>query len=267
MQKFKDIVQIIRRLNWKMKVLGLLIFLFFIFLITVAIAPLHKMQEYENLVRSDSLFLETYQENYNQPELRLLVKEKAYKEALLKLSESDSIQLVINLSDSTVNLSINGVMIHQTKAGSFEEDRMLKKMPLMQQVKIFSQPLAVQSQYATIVKDPVVVRHAPKDTLEAALNAWQPDTLIQKPAFLILSTDLGIHVIFQQENNPALGDKWKKLNFYSRLGIRSATQAVYRFVTLKKQEYHPVLTIKMPADDLRAIYRALPEHTFVVITI
>jgi len=267
MNKFKDIILFIYRLNWKIKLLGLFLALFFIFLVTIAVAPLHKMREFENLVQSDSLFLEKYGDSYNQAEMMPLVKEKAYKEALLKLSESDSIQLVINLSDSTVNLSIKGVMIHQTKAGSIDRDRLLSEMPLIQQVKMFSEPLNVQSEYATIVKEPVVVRQAPKDTLEAALNAWQPDTLIQKPAFMILSADHGIDIILQQENNPEFRDKWKKFNFNNRLRMKGTLQSVYAFVTLKKQDYHPGITIKLPADDLRAIYRALPDHTLIVITL
>jgi len=256
-----------KRLSWKTRVLYLFFTLFFIFLLTVAIAPLHKMQEYENLVHSDSLFLEKYDDIYNQPDLKLLIKERSYKEALLKLSESDSIQLVINLSDSTVKLSIKGVVIHQSKVGSFDRDKIFEKMPLIQQLKLFSLPLAVHSQHATIVKEPVVVRHAPKDTLEAALNAWQPDTLIQNPAFTIFSLDYGINLILEQEDNPSFRDRWTRFNFYNSLRIRSSFRAISKFARLKKQDYHPDITIKMPVDDLRAIYRALPNQAFVVINI
>ena len=265
MQKIREIVRSIYRLNWKIKALSLFLTIFFIFLVSVAMAPLHKMHEFESQVNSDSLFLEKYEDIYNHPEMRLLVKEKAYLEALLKLAESDSIQLVINGSDSTVNLSIKGMVIQQTKIRSLDIDKIFNEMSLMQQVKLFSQPLTVHSQYASIVKEPVVVRQAPKDTLEAALNAWQPDTLVQNPAFLILTADKGIHLIFEQEDNPTFLDKWKKFGFYSRLRIRSSIQAVSDFVSLKKQVYHPTITLTMPVDDLRAIYRALPNQIFVVI--
>ncbi len=241
--------------------------LFFVFLINLAFAPLHKMREFENLVNADSLFLEKWDPIYNHPEMRLLVKEKAYKEALLKLAGSDSIQLVMNLSDSTVNLSIKGVVIHQTKVRSFERDKIFGKMPLNQQVKVFSQPLLVQSQFATIVKEPIVIRQAPKDTLEAEQNAWQPDTLFQDPAFLILSAEYGIHLIFEQEVNPAIRDKWKRFGFYNRLRIKRSIQSLSNSVRFRKQEYHPTITIKMPADELRAVYRALPQNTFIVINI
>ena len=91
-------------MNWKHKTLCLFLTVIFIFSINIAIAPLNKMKEFENLVNSDSIFLEKYDDIYNHPEMRPLVKEKVFKEALLKLAESDSIQLVINLSDSSVNL-------------------------------------------------------------------------------------------------------------------------------------------------------------------
>ncbi|MFH0756793.1 MAG: hypothetical protein V2B15_05870 [Bacteroidota bacterium] len=265
MQKFRDIAIAIKRLDRKIKALCLFFIILFLLLLSMALAPMHKMQEFERLVNSDSLFLEKYDPVYNQPEMRQMVKEKAFKEALVKLAESDSIQMVMNLSDSTINLSIKGVVIHQTKVASFYRDKLLNRMPLMQQVKLFSQPVAVQSQYATIVKEPVVIRQAPKDTLEAALNAWQPDTLIQNPAYLILSLDHGIYIIFEQETNPTFHDKWTRFAFYNRLRIRGSIRAVFRFVTFKKQDYHPAITIKMPADDLRAIYRALPGQPFIVI--
>lgn len=258
---------LINRLNWKIKVLYLFFVVFFIFLINIAIAPLHKMHEFESLVNTDSLFLENNDSIYFHPEMRLLVKEKAYKEALLKLSEYDSIQMEINHADNTVNLYIKGVLVHQTQVGIFQRDKIFKYMPLMQQVKLFSQPLPVQSHYATIVKEPVVIRHAPKDKLEAALNAWQPDTLIQNPAFLILLVEHGIHLIFEQEKNPTFQDKWKKFNFYNKIRLRNSIQAISNFVSLKKQDYHPAITIKMPVDDLRTIYRALPNKAFIAINI
>ena len=264
MQKIKELALSIGKLKWMSKALLLFISIFFILLVSIAISPLQKLQEIENLVRSDSLFLKEYDSICNHPEMSMFVREKTYKEALLKLAEFDSIQMVINLSDSTVNLFIRGVMIHQTKIKSFEKPKMFKELTPMQEVKLFSQALPVQEQYASIVKEPIVVRHAPKDTLEAALNAWQPDTMIQNPAFLALSLEHGIHIILEQEENPRFYDHWKKFNFYNRLRIRETMEALSDFVRIKKQEHHPVITIKMPVQDLRAIYRALPTQAHVV---
>ena len=249
-----------------LKVILPILGVFLIFMISVALAPLHLMKEFESRVNSDSLLLDRYGAFQNRPDLKLLMKEKAFKESLLKLAENDSIQLVINLSDSTVSLSIRGVIIHQTKAKTVKSDRILENMPALQQVKLFSQALAVQDQFATIVKEPVVVRHAPKDTLEAVLNAWQPDTLIQNPAFLLLSAEHGINIILEQDNNPSFQDKWTRFIFYQQFRTRNTGRALSNFVRFRKQEYHPLIKAELPADDLRAIYRALPEKTLIALT-
>lgn len=265
MQKIKHFINRLHRPGWKAWAAGIFLALLFAYLLSMAIAPLHTVENFEKLAESDSLFLENYKDLYDQPELSSLVKDKVYKEALLKLAEYDSIQLVINLSDSTVNLSIKGVVIHRSRAGTVHADRIFQGMPLVQQLKLMSQPLAVHSQIASIVKEPVVVREAPKDTLEAALNAWQPDTLLQNPAFVLLTLDEGIHVILEQEDHPALKDRWTRFGFYSRLYSKRFLETTSDFLCLRKQDYHPAIAVSLPVDELRAIYRALPGRIYVVV--
>lgn len=263
----ENIRNIFRKMNWKNGLFSFLALLLFLFLIQVAISPLQKMKEYNQLAVSDSLFMAGYDSAFDDPELKSLVKDRTYKTALLQLSESDSIQLAINLYDSTANLFINGVLIHRTSIPSFKTDRLLKGMPLKQQIRLLSRPLPVHAQYATIVKEPIVVRHAPKDTLEAALNAWQPDTLIQNPAYCMLSLDFGIRLVLEQEDNPRFRDSWVRFVFYSRLKGEDSLRALVHFLSFRKQEYHPCISIKMPVNDLRAIYRALPGQAYVVLAI
>lgn len=261
----KKIIDFIQHLDRKKRILYIFLLVLFIFLMTVSVSPIHKMKEFENIVKSDSIFSNDFNSMLNQPELSVLVKEKANLEALLKLAEKDSIQLVINLRDSSACLFINGVKIHQSEISKFKSDKLLQKMPLIQYVKLFSDPVEIISQYATIVKEPVVVRQAPKDTAEAALTAWKPDTLIQKPAFLLLKMDYGIRIIFEQELNERFADKWVRKSFYTRQWFGKGASSLGRFFTLRKQEYNPTIKILLPADDLRAIYRALPQSAELVL--
>ncbi len=252
-------------MKWKTVLTIFALVLLLVFFTTIALSPVHKSREFQELVQADSVFTEQFDSRYNHPDLDSLIRERAYKEALLKLAESDSIQLVVNLSDSTVGLHIKGVPIHQTRISEFSKDKFLEKLPLMQEIRLFSLPLPVLSQYATIVKEPVVVRHAPKDEEEAAENAWQPDTLVQKPAFAAFSAEYGIQIIFEQDRVESFRDRWKKFGFYSHLRTRKAAGAVKNFFLFSGQEYQPVLTIQLPVDDLRAIYRALPDSTLIVL--
>lgn len=265
MKPFKKIAGCIKTLSLTKKILYLLLVLISVFLMSVAISPLHKWGELEALANNDSLFLANFDTSWNHSEFSGMVKERAYKQALLKLTEKDSIQLAVNLLDSSVCLYINGVKIHQTKVKQFEQNRLLRNLPVLPYVKIFSVPLVINSQVATIVKEPVVVRQAPKDTIEAAQNAWQPDTLIQYPAFLLLRLDYGIDLVFEQEPNPGFYEKWIKFGFYKKIWKGRVMQAVTGFFTGKKQEYYPAITIQLPAEDLRAIYRALPQFAYTVI--
>lgn len=238
-----------------------------VIVIYIGVSPLHRINEFKNIVKNDSIFVKQYNSIYNNPDLELLLKDKAYKQALLKLSEQDSIQLIVNLHDSIVSLTIKGVIIHETHINDFTIDPLLKKLPDMEYVKLFSQPLNIHSQWATIVKEPIVVRHAPKDTAEAALNAYQPDTLIQKPAFMNIEADYGIQIRFEQVNNPTFKHKFVKLLFNTKIYSKNIFTNTIRFISFKKSEYSPTIVIKLPADDLRAIYRAFPLKTYVVLYI
>jgi hypothetical protein len=251
--------------KWKTIILVFPGLIVFIWLNLIAIAPLHKINELSEAVYNDSVFAEKFDSTYYYPEMSNLVKEKGYRVALLQLAENDSLQLVINLDDSTVNLSIKGVVIHQTQINEFSKDKFFKKISLIQEYKLFSRPLLYHSTFATIVKEPVVLRHAPKDTSEAALNAWQPDTLIQNPAFVAFLAEHNIRIILEQNENNYLKDKWVRFQFYSYLFFRDTAASLKNLIYLEKQEYQPTVTIKLPVDDLRAIYRALPHTTYLVL--
>jgi hypothetical protein len=258
-------IRSVLKTKWKTALSVFSAIVLLVFLTTVAIAPVHKSSEFQELVRADSVFTDQFENPYDHPEIDSLFRERAYKESLLKLAASDSIHLVVNLSDNTVGLSIKGVPIHQVRISASSRDKFLEKLPLVQETWLFSRPLPVLSQYASIVKEPVVVRQAPRDEEEAAQNAWQPDTLVQNPAFVAFSLEYGIQIIFEQDRIESLRDRWEKFNFYSHLQARKAAAAFADFLHFSRQEYQPVITIEMPVDDLRAIYRALPDSALIVL--
>ncbi len=233
--------------------------------IEVAVAPYNKITELQKFVNSDTIYTKNFSSANNLPEMVPLVQEKAYKNALLELSRNDSIELVINLSDSTIALVFKGVMLHVVPISEFEKDKLFDKLTLKQEVKLFSTPLAIQSQWATIVKEPIVERQAPKDTLEASVTAWKPDTLIQNPAFAIFSLDHGIQILLEQEEISTAQDRVALHRFNRRIWSQKMKASVNNFVRQKKQDYQPTITIKLPVDDLRSIYRALPDSCYVVL--
>jgi hypothetical protein len=250
--------------SWISSLFIAMLLVLFAWFVSIGLAPYGKIQELHHLVDTDTVFIEKFDSVFYHPEMTKQLSEKGFREALLRLSDNDSIQLIVNLSDSSVCLSIKGVIIQQTKASQIYTDKLFAKMTGVQRYRLFSQPLQVNTVYASIVKEPVVVRQAPKDTMEAELNAWQPDTLIQNPAFVALSIEYGIHINLEQERNLTWYDKRKKVEFYTHLLFTKTKSSLKHFIGFKKQEYQPVITIKLPVDDLRAIYRALPYEPYVV---
>lgn len=261
----KKIFSFLREMSIARKTFFLFLVLLFIFLLSISLAPVSKKNEFRHLIEKDSLFISGYNPLYCHPDLLPYVKEKAYREALLKLATKDSIQLAVNLGDSIVCLYINGIRIHRTKIISSEQDQFLGSMPGIQVAGLFSRPMPITRHYATIVKMPVVERQAPKDTLEAATNAWKPDTLIQRPAFLLLETENGIDLILEQEEEAGIRDDLVKIGFNNMINLRRTIGSIRNFVGFRKQDYHPRIIIQLPAKDLRAVYRALPEKAFVAI--
>jgi hypothetical protein len=123
MRCLKKFVSWVRKLDRAEKVSCPLLLVVLIFLLTVALAPVHYMKEADRLVRHDSLFSRETDSVCLTPDISALAREKVYVEALLKLAATDSIQLSVNLSDSAVCLYMTGVKIHQTRIGEFRQDR------------------------------------------------------------------------------------------------------------------------------------------------
>lgn len=265
MYGFSKSADFIKAMDWHKLVFSIFLLLLFIVLISIAIAPRHKLYVYEKLAENDSALSIRQGTAGNLDAFSEKLMERSFKESLLELGEKDSIQMAVNLTDSTVCLYINGVKIHQTPITYFDEDKLLKKLSNSAYIKIFSKPLEINQTYATIVKEPIVIRQAPKDTAEANLNAWKPDTLVQNPAYILFDLDLGIRLIFEQEITSSFGERWSKFGFYRKLWTANLREIFYHLLHFTQPDYKAAITIKMPADDLRAIYRALPQRAYVVI--
>ena len=237
----------------------------FLYLLQMALLPTQKKHELTRLTYADSLFITAYDTLNDQPMLTSLSRQIAFKKALLQISENDSINLVVNLHDSTVQLTINGVIIHTTIIQSFHVDPLFLHLSNMVYHKLFSQPLTIVEENATIVKEPIVIRQAPKNPEEAAINAYQPDTLIQNPAFLRMKLEHNIQIVFEQDTIISWEDKKTAFMFKLQYRMTYFINSLKSFISLKKQEYNPDIFIQMPVNELREIYRALPENSSVVI--
>lgn len=249
------------------KVIFILISIIVLFyVIMVSIAPVRKLSELKKEVYADSVFYSKNSASLKYSDIFILNKTKALNEAKLELAQKDTFGLVVNLTDSTMSLMLKGVKIHSAKIYSYEKDRFFRDMDPLVYIKLFSKPLRTQAEFSTIVKEPIVVKKAPKDTIEAVNNAYMPDTLIQNPAYLKLELEKGFNLIMVQNEFTTPEAKKVERQFKADIQKRKTGDIVQNFTNMKQASYTPNLVLYLDADEMRSAYRAIPEDALVILT-
>ncbi len=193
-----------------------------------------------------------------------LNKERALYQSKLEMAKTDSIGLTINLIDSNANLELNGVIIHKTKISNFKLSKAFTSLDIMAISGIFGDPFIVKNEIATIKKEPIMVKMAPKDTSEYIPDIT-PDTSNFEPVNYILEMQNGIRLFVYQTEK----DSTMSLNnqFYFDLNDRLNTtwDAIKKVSALKVPDYHLYIKIWIPKSDAKIIYRAMPKEGMVVV--
>lgn len=238
----------------------LMIFLYFIYA-----APHKEYQAMQERAYSDSVFIQEFKEYSGTAVTDSLFRVKTHKEALLSLSASDSIGLVINLQDSAAILCFRGVAIHTSRIRQIQADEILKDMELAVYCYLFSTSKWAEATYSSVVKEPIIIKQAPKDTIEAANSVYLPDTLKKEPAFITFLLDNQVRLNIEQIERS--GDEIRKIQraYFFRQKYNEFGQNIRNIFSLKNPPYTPKLRIVLTGEDVRTIYRALPHRARIVI--
>lgn len=189
----------------------------------------------------------------------------AFLNTTLKLSKGDSIAFFIDLRDSLAILSFKGVSLFQTKISRISINSGLKKLPIFFRDSLYSGPMEVKEEMSSIEKFPVVVKKAPKDTVEANMASAAPAPPTQNDVFIAFWFDNNLVIEMNQLEEELVGTK-RDFKRYKR-DLAGWIRGKNTRALLNKDErgyiYH--LTIEVPRDDARSIYRALPLKPAVVV--
>lgn len=188
-----------------------------------------------------------------------LRKQKAFLQSRVIMAESDSIYLTINLADSTANLEISGVIVHKTKMSKVKISKILSGATDNSVLSMLSAPLTISGSLATIKKEPVMVKIAPKDTSEYKPDIV-PDTSLTEHVNYILELNHGIRLYVYQEENAKFSDKMDQFLFDFKDRLKNTWNSVKSVALLKVPEYHPYIKVKLPRSDAKIIYRAIPKN-------
>jgi hypothetical protein len=236
--------------------------LFYLTIITAA--PLRKTNELNKIATSDSVFMNRFKAIAMYPKLLPLVKERAHKQAQITLAEQDSIGLVLNFKENKASLMLKGVEIHTSQIISYEKDRVFDGIQSPAYRKLFTDPIHNISEYSSVIKEPIVYKKAPKDTIEAMKMLTLPVAPDPEPAYVNFDLEYGIKLILVQNEWITEAEKEVEKKYKSdirKLLLKNTLGAVLNF---KETTYSPTITVVLTNKEVRAIYRALPVKASIV---
>ena len=195
---------------------------------------------------------------YKDSSYMALLKDKSYLQARTSMAETDSVYMTLNLSDSTANLEISGVIVHSVRINSYRVSGILRRTDEYAISSMLSLPMNIVSDQASIKKEPLMIKMAPKDTSEFKPDVI-PDTSDYEPVNYILEMDNGIRIYVYQTTDTLKSDK-RQLFFFDLRDRAGTTWSYMKSIArFRVPEYHPFIKIRMPKADAKILYRAVPR--------
>lgn len=199
------------------------------------------------------------------PEEQELVHQKTFLEARIALAGTDSIGITIDLGDSLVRLENKGVILREIEFSETEISRFFSSMEPAPYAAIFSKPFRITEIEGSIVKEPIQVKKAPRDTTEAALQTSTLDTSRVEFVEWHLQLDSSFVVSFIQNDGKSGNFNWPTMKYRFRRHFQTlleTNRALFRF---RLPVYRPEITVFIPGNEAKSFYRALPKNGMVAI--
>ncbi len=237
---------------------GLFILFLLVYLVFAILAPLKTIKILQTEFKSDP------KENWElagiNSTMDSILRSTAMINSKLLLTDKDSICFSINLKDSTINLELQGVTIHRTKISRFSTSRIFSKTGNACLYKYISTPFTAQQYKSTIVKIPIVIKQAPKDTIEANKINDIPQLPPEEYVRYTFWFDKPLILIVEQEEKPSGTDKFKSFTTKTGDKFKFFNNIASGIFSFEVPEYYPWIKIKIPQDEAKTIFRALPEN-------
>ena len=193
-----------------------------------------------------------------------MIREKAFLSSQVRMADSDSIGLLINIRDSVLQLLVKGVPVRSIRIDEYDVSPFFERANQEAVYSMLSTPLAITGMQATFMKDPVQVKIAPKDTSEVKIDA-KPDTTDFEAVFFTLDTDRDIRFYFEQQEDTVGADRRAKFFFDLKDRSRNARATMREVVRFRTPSYVPYIKIWIPKAEAKIVYRAIPREGLIVL--
>jgi hypothetical protein len=198
--------------------------------------------------------------------LELLRHDEAYWTARVELAKQPKFALAVDLVDSIASLDVRGVSVRTCRILDIKTSRAL---PFMFQRREFrermAKPIQIKSETATILKEPIRVTFAPKDSIEAekaAATPVEPDT---GDVFFELRFDDGLVLAVKQSEPPASKGFRQDVKDRMRAGVEQAKVAARSLFRKEFPQHELRIEVTLSHEDAKALYRALGPHAKVAL--
>jgi len=256
--------------NWKQLfvfILAILIFPTLLVIYTIVI-PSNSYKPAAEIGDANAAASVSLNDAQKEEVLRLIrtEKDRDFERNRLDLADQDSIYMVVNIPAHTIAIEIKGVQVRSVSIIRVEQDQ---KIPLISHEHLspwLAKPFVLKKYLATIPKIPIVIKQAPKDTIEAQKLSSKPLPPDSTIVLTSLFFDRNLVLELCQDGEPVVRElavveayKAKKMAYLPE------TKTLAKL--LNPAAIDQPLTIKLfvTAADARAIYRAIPSRTKLVL--
>ncbi len=194
-----------------------------------------------------------------------LIREKTFLKARIAMAGSDSIGMTVNFRDSLVQLEHKGVVLRQVKFEKASVSRFFGALKPVAYNRAFSRPFRITEIEGSIIKEPIVVRKAPRDTTEAAATQSHIDTTRVEFIEWHLQLDSALVVSFVQSDRRLGHFDWPTWKYRIRQHYKTLSSTLRDLSHLRKPSYYPEVTVYIPRQEAKSFYRALPPNGLVVL--
>jgi len=191
--------------------------------------------------------------------------EKAFQQNRLTLAEKDSIYMVLDVPDSLLILEIKGVTVKKTRILKLEISNRFALISHENMLPWIAEPFTLEHDLSTIPKSPIVVKQAPKDTIEAAKMSSKPAPPDSTNVFYTLYFNRNL-VLEIEQIDPLEAGATEKVENYRKIKRNESTRSVFQMLKKPQQTDQPML-IKLVVSEVeaRAIYRAVPTKSRLIL--
>lgn len=229
------------------------------FAVMSALGPSHKLDEIKEKYAKSNENEKQDERIYSDSAYLRLLKDKAFLQSKIAMAETDSIYMTINLGDSTANLEISGVTVHSAQISDIRISRILSAGNEYVISSMLATPFTIENDLASIKKEPLMIKMAPKDTSEYKPDVI-PDTSDYEPVNYVLYLNNGIRLYVYQSDEDKANDRKHRFIFDLKDRLRNTTASLESIIRFRVPEYHPFIKIELPKAEAKVLYRAIPRH-------